>query len=193
MWDVITIKEYKGCTGSNVINSSISKHIRLAASGLPQPVNMTASKTLMLFSPPTTQTTSTRSSVSSLIPANLFTQQTRTAIATELLYRILFDIIQRVMTSFQRLASKGIDQCSSWLERKMQERRERQEGARDGLGIVQEAGRVAARSGSITCPMIGVDTDGGRPQPPRWVRGVLDGIEEGRMEEKDFWIHTHTG
>lgn len=130
--------------------------------------------------------------MSSLIPATFFTQQTGTAIATELLYRVLFDIIQRFMASFQRLASKGIDQCSSWLERKMKERRERQKGARDGLEIVQEVSRAAAQRGFITCPMAGADANGG-PQPPRWVKGVLEGIEEGRMEEKDFWIHTHTG
>ncbi|KAJ4984300.1 hypothetical protein SVAN01_10205 [Stagonosporopsis vannaccii] len=154
---------------------------------------MTTSQTLVLYSPPpTTRTVSIRSSMSSLIPANFFTQQTGTAIATELIYRVLFDIVQRFMASFQRLASKGIDQCSSWLERKMQERRERQERARDGLEIVQEVGKMAAHSGFVTCPMTGAETNG-EPQPPRWVRGVLEGIEEGRMEEKDFWIHTHTG
>lgn len=150
---------------------------------------MTVSQSLVLYSPPAATTLSTRPSVSSLVPTNFFTQQTGTAIATELLYRILFDIIQRFLTSFQRLASKSMDQCSSWLERRMQERHERQANAE----IVQEVGKLAARKGFITCPMTGADMNGGGPQPPRWVRGVLEGIEEGRMEEKDFWIHTHTG
>ncbi|KAF2632837.1 hypothetical protein BU25DRAFT_454011 [Macroventuria anomochaeta] len=154
---------------------------------------MTVSQSLVLYSPPTPTTLSTRPSATSLIPANFFTQQTGTAIATELLYRILFNIIQRFLNSFQRLASKGMDQCSSWLERKMHERRERQANAKDELKIVQEVGKLAAQRGFITCPMIDTDTNGGGLQPPRWVRGVLEGIEEGRMEEKDFWIHTHTG
>ncbi|KAJ4383832.1 hypothetical protein N0V86_000675, partial [Didymella sp. IMI 355093] len=106
-------------------------------------------------------------------------RQTGTAIATELLYRILFDIVQRFLATFQRLASKGMDQCSTWLERKIQERRERQVNAANGdLDIVQEVGKLAARQGFITCPMTGADTNGGGPQPPRWVRDVLDGIEE---------------
>jgi len=154
---------------------------------------MSASQSLVLYSVPTTTTLSPRPSATSLIPSNFFTQQTGTAIATELLYRILFDIIQRFLTSVQRLASKGIDQCSSWLERKTLERRARQAATNDGLEIVEEVSKLAAQRGFITCPMTGTDMHGGGPQPPRWVRGVLEGIEEGRMEEKDFWIHTHTG
>ncbi|KAJ8112129.1 hypothetical protein OPT61_g5437 [Boeremia exigua] len=97
-----------------------------------------ASQSLMLYNPPASSTISTRRSVSSLLPANIFTQQTGTAIATELLYRILFDIVQRFLASFQRLASKGMDRCSSWLERKLQERRERRENAKDSSEILQE-------------------------------------------------------
>ncbi|KAF1933968.1 uncharacterized protein M421DRAFT_147 [Didymella exigua CBS 183.55] len=155
---------------------------------------MTASQSLVPYSAPTSIMLSSRPSASSLIPAGFFTRQTGTAIATELLYRILFDIVQRFMATFQRLAAKGMDQCSSWLERKMQERRYRQANSEDRrLEIVHEASKLAARQGFITRPMTGADTNGGGPPPPRWVRDVLDGIEEGRMEEKDFWIHTHTG
>jgi hypothetical protein len=155
---------------------------------------MSASQSLVLYSAPTPTTLTTRPSASSLIPADFFTRQTGTAIATELLYRILFDIVQRVLATFQRLATKGMDQCSTWLERKMQERRERQAvAASKRLGITQEVGKLAARQGFITCPMTGADTNGGAPQPPRWIRDVLEGIEEGRMEEKDFLIHAHTG
>lgn len=86
-----------------------------------------------------------------------------------------------------------MDECSSWLERKLQERHERHAAAKEGLGIMQEVSKAVAERGIITCPMTGVDMAGGGPQPPRWVRGVLEGIEEGRMEERDFWIHNHTG
>lgn len=155
---------------------------------------MSVSQSLVVYSASTSTTLSTRPGASSLIPAHFFTRQTGTAVATELLYRVLFDIIQRFLSTFQRLAAKGIDQCSTWLERKVQERRERQaNAANEGLEIVPEVGKLAAQRGFITCPMTGADTNGGGPQPPRWVRDVLDGIEEGRMEEKDFWIHAHTG
>ncbi|KAF2997375.1 hypothetical protein E8E13_004515 [Curvularia kusanoi] len=154
---------------------------------------MAISQSLVLYNPPTTSNLSSRTNVSSLLPANFFTKQTGTAIATELLYRVLFDIIQRFLSTFQRLAAQGMDECASWLERKLQEQRERRETPNERLGIVEEVNRVAAERGFITCPMTGADVHGGGPQPPRWVRGVLEGIEQGRMEERDFWIHTHTG
>ncbi|KAF3042500.1 hypothetical protein E8E11_004925 [Didymella keratinophila] len=155
---------------------------------------MTASQSLVLYSAPTPSTLSTRPSTCSLIPADFLTRQTGTAIATELLYRVLFDIVQRFLASFQRLAAKGMDQCSTWLERKMQERRGRQAvAASKDLEITQEVGTLAAKQGFITCPMNGAGTNGGGPQPPRWIRDVLEGIEEGRMEESDFLIHMHTG
>lgn len=155
---------------------------------------MKASQSLVLYSAPAPTTLSTRPSVSSLIPADFFTRQTGSAIAAELLYRILFDIVQRLLATFQRLAAKGMDQCSTWLERRMQERRERQAAAASkSLEITQEVSKLAVKQGFITCPMTGADTNGGGPQPPRWIRNVLEGIEEGRMEEKDFLIHAHTG
>jgi hypothetical protein len=130
------------------------------------------------------------SSSASLISSRLFSQQTGTAIATELLYRILFDIINRFLATFQRLASHGMEEASSWLERKMQERRERLQQAKDstaqGLGIVEEVSRVAENRGFITCPMGG--EAGGRRQPP-WVKSVLEGIEEGRMHDRDFYTN----
>jgi hypothetical protein len=39
----------------------------------------------------------------------------------------------------------------------------------------------------------GCPNGGRRPSPPLWARGVLEGIDEGRMEERDFWIQTHEG
>ena len=89
------------------------------------------------------------------------------------------------------------------MERKLQERRDRLEaakaGAEEGLKIVKEVGRLAEERSFITCPMTGhamdsrVEGKRGPPGPPQWVRGVLAGIDEGRIAERDFWIHTHTG
>lgn len=96
-----------------------------------------------------------------------------------------------------------MEQCSSFIERKLQERRDRlaaaKSSAAEGLKIVEEVGRLAEKRGFITCPMTGdsmdARLDGKRspPKPPLWVRGVLDGIEEGRMLDRDFWIQTHEG
>jgi hypothetical protein len=84
------------------------------------------------------------------------------------------------------------------MERKFQERRGRLEVAKEGrLKIVEEVGKLAEERGFFTCPLTGHKMDArveGRrrpPGPPMWVRGVLQGIEEGRMEERDFWIQTH--
>lgn len=142
-----------------------------------------------------------RSSASSLISSRLFSQQTGTAIATELLYRILIDIINRFLSSFQQLAARGMDSASTWMERKMQERRDRLDaakaGAGEGLKIVEEVGKLAEERGFVTCPVTGrvmnagIEGARGPPGPPQWIRGVLKGIDEGRMSERDFWIQTH--
>lgn len=83
----------------------------------------------------------------------------------------------------------------------MQERRHRLAAAKsnsaEGLRIVEEVGKLAEERGFIMCPMTGHQMDArmsgkrGAPSPPMWVRGVLQGIDEGRMTERDFWIHTH--
>src|SRR5690349_9730898 len=87
------------------------------------------------------------SSSTSLISSHLFAQHAGTAIATELLYRILINIINRMLGSFQRLAAKGIEECSSFLERKLQERHARlaaaKEKAAGSLKIVEEVGKLA--------------------------------------------------
>lgn len=85
----------------------------------------------------------------------------------------------------------------------MQERRDRLAAAKDravaDLKIVEEVGKLAEEKGFITCPMTGqsldkrVDGTKGPPGPPTWVKGVLEGIEEGRMLDRDFWIQTHEG
>lgn len=145
---------------------------------------------LVLYRPGLSSSLVTRISPASLISSRLFSQQTGTAIATELLYRILFDIINRFLTSFQRLAVRGIDETSSWLVRKIQQRRDRLaagNNSADGSHIVEEVGKLAYDSGFVTCPM------GGKPgaarQPP-WVKSVLSGIEEGRLHDQDFYTNS---
>lgn len=171
---------------------------KLAPSPYHQYINMTVSSSLTLYRPGPSNTLSTRSFSSSLISSHLFTQQTDTAILTELAYRILIDILNRFLHSFQRLASHGLDSASSWMERKLQERHDRLDATKSGTGkeglkIVEEVGKLAEEKGFVTCPMTGreMSREEGMKGPPRWVRGVLDGIDEGRMRERDFWIHTH--
>jgi hypothetical protein len=152
---------------------------------------MTQSSSLVLYRPGPSSSITSTSRASSLISSRLFSQQTGTAIATELLYRILFDIINRFLATFQRLASQGMEEASSWLERKMRERRERLQAAKDttgGLGIMAEVNKAAKDRGSvtITCPLGG--ETGGKRQPP-WVKSVLQGIEEGRMHDRDFYTN----
>ncbi|KAH6878333.1 hypothetical protein BKA58DRAFT_93285 [Alternaria rosae] len=169
---------------------------KLAPSPYYQYINMTVSSSLTIYRPGPSNALSTRSFSSSLISSHLFTQQTGTAILTELAYRILIDIINRFLHSFQRLASHGLDSASSWMERKLQERRDRLDtsGTRgENLKIVEEVGKLVEERGFVTCPMTGreMSREEGMKGPPKWVRGVLDGIDEGRMRERDFWIHTH--
>jgi hypothetical protein len=152
---------------------------------------MTATSSLVLYRPGPSSSLTTKPSPTSLISSRLFSQQTGTAIATELLYRLLFDIINRFLASFQRLASRGMEEATSWIEQKLQERREGLQAAKDqgaeGLKIVQEVGKLAEDRGFITCPMGG--QAGGRRQPP-WVKSVLEGIEEGRLHDRDFYTNS---
>ncbi|CAN9264653.1 unnamed protein product [Alternaria alternata] len=195
--------------GSRIFISSASKPLidklitKIPFSQTSNTPKMAGSSSLMLYRPGPSNSLSTRSYSTSLISSRLFSQQTGTAIATELLYRVLIDIINRFLCSFQRLASRGIDEASLWMERKLQERRDNlnaaKANAREGLKIVEEVGKLVEHRGFVTCPMTGhamdATAEGKRelPGPPQWIRGVLAGIDEGRMVERDFWIHTHTG
>jgi hypothetical protein len=150
--------------------------------------SMTVSSSLVLYRPGPSSSLTTTASSASLISSRFFNQQTGTAIATELLYRLLFDLINRFLASFQRIAARGMEEASSWVERKLQERRERLQVAKDGTaGIVEEVGKLAQEQGFITCPMGG--QSGARRQPP-WVKSVLEGIEEGRLHDKDFYTNS---
>ncbi|KAH7079225.1 Metallo-dependent phosphatase-like protein [Paraphoma chrysanthemicola] len=180
---------------SVAVASDIIKPHALAAV-YPAPIAQTrhlpkmTTSSLVLYRPGTSTSLSQSLSPTSLISSRLFSQQTGTAIATELLYRILFDIINRLLSSFQRLASKGMEEATSWIEQKMQERRDRlaaAKGSADGeLKIVEEVARLAEGNGFVKCPM-GGERDG--PTPPPWVRSVLVGIEEGRMQARDFYTN----
>jgi hypothetical protein len=152
---------------------------------------MAASSSLVLYRPGSSSSLTTSPSSASLISSRFFNQQTGTAIATELLYRLLFDLINRFLASFQRLAARGMEDASSWVERKLQERHERLRAAKDGesdeLNIVGEVGKLAQDQGFINCPMGG--QPGARRQPP-WVKNVLEGIEEGRLHDRDFYTNS---
>ncbi|KAF2270810.1 hypothetical protein CC78DRAFT_958 [Lojkania enalia] len=166
---------------------------------------MTPSQSLVPYRPPPPSSSSvtTTSSARTLIPSRLFTQQTGMAIVTELLYRLLMDLIGRFINTVHNLASERLDQFSSFLQRKAAERkerleaeaRERAEKEKEGgqLSVVQEVGGLAW---NYSCPMEKV-VRGERaerrpvPGPPGWVKGVLEGVREGRMLERDFWIATH--
>ncbi|OAL56886.1 hypothetical protein IQ07DRAFT_675012 [Pyrenochaeta sp. DS3sAY3a] len=160
------------------------------------------SQALIRYRPAASAALVTMPSSGSLVSSRFFTQQAGTAIATELIYRILIDIINRVLHSFHRLAAKGIDECSSFIERKLQERREGLIASKkkdtEGRTIEEEVRKLIEERGSITCPLGGEsdtrkNTGRSPPPPPMWVKNVLEGIEEGRMHERDFWIHTHEG
>jgi hypothetical protein len=148
---------------------------------------MTSPPSLVLIRSGSSSSIITRPSTTSIISSQLFCQHTGTAIATELLYRLLFDIINRFLGSFQRLASKGMEEASSWLERKLQERQQARDRATEGLKIVEEVGKMAEQRGFITCPIGG--EAGTRRQPP-WVKSVLQGIEEGRLHDEDFYTNS---
>ncbi|KAF1913860.1 Metallo-dependent phosphatase-like protein [Ampelomyces quisqualis] len=151
--------------------------------------NMTTSSSLVLYRPNLSSSLSSKPSSTSLIPFPSFTHQTGTAIATELLYRLLYDIMNRFLASFQRLASRGVEEASSWIERKLQERREAK--ATKGSMIVEEVGKLTQQRGFRNACPIGGDRGGkGAPQPPLWVKSVLVGIEEGRLHGRDFWTNS---
>lgn len=160
------------------------------------------SSELVPYRAPSTSTTviTTSTRTSSLVPSRFFTAQAGHALATELLYRLLYDLLNRLLVSLHRFASKQVDTFSSFLERKYVERQAAQksalEEARRSLqkpGISEAVEKAAVRRGfvhgkdGVACPLTG--SDAGVSAPPGWVGQVLVGIEEGRLVEKDFWGH----
>jgi hypothetical protein len=148
---------------------------------------MTSPSSVALYRARSSASIVARPSTTFIISSQLFSQHTGTAIATELLYRLLFDMIDRFLASFQRLASKGMEEASSWLKRKVQERQQAKDRATEEPKIVEEVGKMAEQRGFITCPMGG--NAGARRQPP-WVKSVLEGIEEGRLHDRDFYTNS---
>jgi hypothetical protein len=159
-------------------------------------------------SSPTTLTTSTYMKSTSLLSSRLFTAQTGQALAAELLYRLLFDIFNRLLATIHRELAHQLDTFSAFLERRYTARSETLDAvkaarenaaaaddAQGGLKIIEEVGRMAAQRGFIGGPGGGGFTpcsstqNGEWRRPGGWVGEVLDGIHEGRMVEKDFWVH----
>ncbi|KAF2109264.1 hypothetical protein BDV96DRAFT_243249 [Lophiotrema nucula] len=170
-----------------------------------------SSQSLVLYSaPPTTSTLTFRpsssTSTTSLISRRLFTQQTGTAIATELLYRILLEILNRVFVSVQGFAAKRLDALQDYFEKRSLERatgaaaaaakKASEEGGAE-LGIVDEVGKAAVASGFI-CPLtgraMGVHGDAddmgwkGRRGPPEWVKRRWEAKSKPKLdEEQSAW------
>lgn len=147
-------------------------------------IKMSTSSELVLYRP---SRLTSRSYSSFLTSSNVFSQQTGTAIATELLYRIFFDILNRLLVSSQRLVSRSIDEASSFIKQKLRERREQRAAQEDS--IVGQVEKLVSRREFKACPM--TNNRGGRKnlEPPRWVNSVLQGIEEGRMCKEDFYTN----
>jgi hypothetical protein len=159
-------------------------------------------------------TTSPYANASALITSRLFTAQTGQAVVTELLYRLLYDLLNRLLVTLHRTLAKQLDTFSSFLERRYAERLEARSQAQTldavkaareadsngigdgngGLRITEEVGRVAMQRGfiggpgGVVCPPC-PSTEMGEWKGPPWVADVLEGIEQGRMVEKDFWVH----
>ena len=164
----------------------------------------------------TALTTSPYANTSALLSSRLFTAQTGQALATELLYRLLFDILNRLLTTLHRTLAHQLDRFSSFMERRYVQAqsetldavkaarevdanatRDGRGGGSAGLRITEEVGKAAMQRGFIGSPCVtGValtacpSTESGEWKMPRgWVGNVLEGIQEGRMVEEDFWGH----
>ena len=112
------------------------------------------STALTPYRPPPSSSSST-----TLIPrplSSLLTPQIGHALATELLYRLLFDLLNRLLASIHRFAAHQLDTFTSYLERRYVEReaarREALERAKESVqkpGIREEVERVAVRRGFL--------------------------------------------
>ena len=102
-----------------------------------------------------------RSTPTSLVPSRHFAQQTGVAIATELLYRLLIDIIDRLIHVVRQLASTGFDELSTFVQRKVKEQRERLAAASEaakGSKILHEVSKTVDGKDCITCPLSGQES-----------------------------------
>jgi hypothetical protein len=157
---------------------------------------MAVPSALILYrpSPPSNALTLPSASRSLALTSRLFTQTTGTAIATELLYRLIWDILNRLATHVHKFAIDRLDRLGSFLEQRALARQESTratESAKAELEIVSRVGDLAQQSGFVACPMGGAE---GRARgPPGWVVSVLQGAEEGRIESREFWINGLVG
>jgi len=157
---------------------------------------MVLARDLVLYrpSPPSNALALPSPSRSLALTSRLFTQTTGTAIATELLYRLLWDILNRLATHLHKFATERLDQLGSFLEQRALARRASSRAVEIGAGdlkIVSEVGKLAGESGFAACPMGGAEGRGRRP--PSWVLSVLEGAQEGRIESREFWINGLVG
>lgn len=166
---------------------------------------MNASSDLVLYRPSPSSSPLIALSIpgSRALTSSLFSQSTGTAIATELLYRILWDIMNRLLTHFHRFAVERLDDLHAFMERRAissQEARarakvEKSEILKEVVAVREEgAGGVGHGPGfGVACPLTGKGVEKGRGGPPSWVLSVLQGAEEGRIERREFWINGLVG
>lgn len=164
------------------------------------------SSALVPYRTPTTSTSLTPSRYATTLSARLFTAQTGQALAAELFYRLLFDVLNRVLHTLHRELTFQLEKLSSFLERRYASRSETLDAVKaaqreadthgtEGLRITEEVSKAAMHRGFIGGPGGGGFTPcstsqgGGWRRPRGWVGDVLDGIQEGRMVERDFWVH----
>jgi hypothetical protein len=168
----------------------------------PIPRRMAIANDLVLYRPSASSTalSATSASRSLALTSRLFNQTTGTAIATELLYRLIWDIINRLATHVHRFAAERLDRLGSFLEQRAIARQEARATRLEESEILKEV--AAAREDSmdgfgIACPLTGRSMgemgNGRRGGPPSWVLSVLKGAEEGRIESREFWINGLVG
>ena len=122
----------------------------------------------------------------------LFSAQTGTALATELLYRLLWDLVNRLLASLHRFAVSRLDRLSDYLqqraEAKQRERVELQERDKQAAPSAQRSALVreleaADEPVGFLCPMGGrwKDRPPGRGPPP-WAERALQAFCQRREQ-----------
>lgn len=142
------------------------------------------SQSLTLYhpSPPSCVT----SNPAKLSLSRLFSAETGTHLATELIYRILLAICQRFLNSFEAFAVRRLDDFSAFLERPKT----------DGSKIMEEleARESNGKGEGFACPLGGKGSgrwaEGGRkpPGPPRWVREAAERMRVANERGEDVYF-----
>jgi hypothetical protein len=151
---------------------------------------MAASNALVPYSSSFSTSTSLTTRSTPLGLTRVFTAQTATAIATELLYRILWDILQRLLTSLQGYAGRRLEALNTYLHERHKEREALRQGKvseelakkKEGLGIVEAVEKLDTWGHGFpgpACPMTGEARPmRGPPGPPKWVKKAASGWTE---------------